>query len=242
MKFLLAAFALALLPLPARAGAIDIPPFHAQYVTLRNGDAIGRTTLDWVDNGDGSWTLTSDTRGTSGLARLAGIHVVETSRLRWVDGRPQALVYDYRQEGGFKQRTRHAEFDWSAQRVRVRENNQDFQYPTTPGLIDRQSVTLALAADLMRGAANFTYRVAVMDQIEDMRYERGPDQTLSVPAGTYSTVLLVRDRIGRNHRRRVSRSWFAPELGYLPVQIEQDDGKGDIVTLRLSELRRPASR
>ena len=234
MKTLFAALAVSLaVALPAAAAETDVKPFHAEYATLRNGDDIGRTTLDLRADGDGTWTLRSETRGTSGLAKLAGIHIVETSRFRWKNGKPEALTYDYKQEGAFKQRTRHADFDWNASTVRVSEGGKDYTYATTPGLIDRQSVTLGLAADLIRGATAFDYKVAVMDRIEDMRYARGANESLNVPAGRYDTVLMQRESSGKDNRRRVARSWFAQSLGWLPVQIEQVDGKGETVTLKL---------
>ena len=221
----------------ASAADVDIKPFHAEYATLRNGDEVGRTMLDFGDNGDGSWTLRSETRGTSGLARLAGIHIVETSRFRWKDGRPEALAYDYRQEGAFKQRTRHADFDWSANEVRVSEGGQTFRYPITTGIIDRQAVTLALAADLVRGADAFEYKVAVKDRVEPMRYMRGAVETLNVPAGEYQAQLMQRDGEPGADRKRVARSWFAESLGWLPVRIEQTEKKGDTVTLQLVSTR-----
>ena len=235
--------AAALLALAAPAFAADaIKPFHAEYATLRNGDEIGRTMLDLGDNGDGSWTLRSETRGTSGLAKIAGIHIVETSRFRWKDGRLEALAYDYRQEGAFKQRTRHADFDWQANEVRVSEGGEAFRYPAAAGIIDRQAVTLALAADLVRGADAFDYQVAVKDRIEPMRYVRGAVQTLKVPAGEYRAQLMQRDGEPGADRKRVARSWFAESLGWLPVQIEQTEKKGDTVTLRLVSVQQPAHR
>lgn len=234
MTRLFAIFAIGLCA-SATAFAADtaIKPFHAEYATLRNGSDVGRTTLDLADNGDGSWTLRSETRGTSGLAKIAGIHVVETSRFRWHDGRPEALAYDYRQESAFKQRTRHADFDWNANEVHVREGDGDFRYATAPGIIDRQTVTLAIAGDLVHGAADFDYKVAVKDRIETMRYRRGADETLSVPAGTFKVVLMQRDGEPGSDRKRVARSWFAESLGWLPVQIEQTEKRGDTVTLKL---------
>jgi hypothetical protein len=240
MKNLFVACALSFAALPALAAGIK--PFHAEYATLRNGDEVGRTMLDFGDNGDGSWTLRSETRGTSGLARLAGIHIVETSRFRWKDGRPEALVYDYKQEGAFKQRTRHADFDWSTNEVRVSEGGQTFRYPISTGIIDRQAVTLALAADLVRGADAFDYQVAVKDRIDPMRYVRGAVETLNVPAGEYKAQLMQRDGKPGADRKRVARSWFAESLGWLPVQIEQTEKKGDTVTLQLVSTRAASHR
>lgn len=239
MKILLAALALQIaIVAPAFAAQNGLKPFRAEYATLQNDDEIGRTTLDLSDNGDGSWTLRSETKGTAGLAKIAGVHIVETSRFRWKDGRPEALVYDYKQDAAFKQRTRHADFDWKAKEVRVSEGGDDFRYAIAAGLIDRQAVTLAIASDLVRGASSFDYKVAVKDHIEDMRYTRGPTETLKVPAGAFKVQVMQRDGEPGSDRKRVARSWFAESLGWLPVQIEQTQKKGDTVTLRLVSVRR----
>lgn len=223
---------------PVIAAPAAVKPFHAEYATSRNGNELGRTTLDLVDNGDGTWTLRSETRGTSGLARLAGVHVVETSRFRWNEGRPEALVYDYRQDAAFKSRTRHADFDWKNGQVHVTEGKEEFRYATAPGLIDRQTVTLAIANDLLRGSTTFDYKVAVKDRIEDMRYARSAGETVKVPAGEFKTALMQREGEPGADRKRVARSWFASSLGELPVQIEQTEKKGDTITLRLVSARR----
>ncbi|MEO5561700.1 MAG: DUF3108 domain-containing protein [Dokdonella sp.] len=239
MKALLALLALNLAAM-ASASATDaaLKPFHADYATLRNGSELGRTTLDLSDNGDGSWTLRSETHGTSGLAKLAGVHIVETSRFRWNDGRPEALAYDFHQDAAFKQKIRHAGFDWKAGEVHVTEGDGDFRYPIAAGIIDRQSVTLALASDLMHNATNFDYKVAVKDRIEEMRYARAASEPLKVPAGEFDTVLMQREGEPGSDRKRVARSWFAPSLGWMPVQIEQTEKKGDTVTLQLVSSNR----
>ncbi len=235
MKNLLAA---AVLAFSASAGAVatdaTIKPFHAKYATSRNGNDLGRTTLDLADNKDGTWTLRSETRGTAGLAKLAGVHVVETSRFRLKDGQPEGLIYDFRQDAAFRSKTRHADFDWKTGIVHVTEGGGDFHYAITPGVIDRQTVALAIASDLMRGASTFDYKVAVKDRVETMHYMRGPTQTLSVPAGDFQTVLLMQRKgdpgVGR---KRSVRNWLAPSLNWLPVQIEQSETNGDTVTLKL---------
>lgn len=237
LALLVPAFAAPAAGKPDSIGPDSIKPFRAEYATLQNGSELGRTTLELSDNHDGSWTLRSETQGTQGLAKIAGIHIVETSRLRWDNGRPLALAYDYKQEGAFKQRTRRAEFDWKTNEVRVTEGGE-FRYATVPGLIDRQSVTLALAADLLRGAKDFDYKVAVKDRVEDMRYTRAAEETLKVPAGSYKTIVVRREGDDDDDRRRVGRVWFAESLGWLPAQIEQVDKKGDTVTLKLVSVTR----
>jgi hypothetical protein len=240
MKILLAALAFASAATHAFAAgeAAPLAPFHAEYAALRNGDDIGRTTLDLADNHDGTWTLRSETEGTSGLAKLAGIHIVETSHFRWHDGRPEAIDYDYRQDSAVKKRTRHAAFDQKTGEARVEEGGETFRYATAPGLIDRHAVTLALATDLKRGATSFDYKVAVKDRIEDMRYERVGTEKMSAPAGEFDVVLMRRIGEPGVDRKRVARSWFAESLGWMPVQIEQTEKKGDTITLKLVSIRK----
>jgi hypothetical protein len=232
MKFLLALLAFALSANAVRADEAPLAPFRAEYDAYRNGDALGRTTLELADNRDGTWTLRSETRGTAGLAKLAGIHIVETSHFRWKNGRPEAIDYDYRQDSAIRSRTRHATF--ASGQAEVEEGGETFRYAVVPGLVDRHAVTLAIAMDLKRGANAFDYKVAVKDHVEDMRYERAGTESLDVPAGTFDAVLMRRVGEPGADRKRVARSWFAAKLGWLPVQIEQTEKKADTITLKLA--------
>ena len=46
---------------------------------------------------------------------------------------------------------------------------------------------------------------------------------------------LKRDR---EARKRIARSWFAESLGWMPVQIEQSEKKGDTFTLKLVSVHK----
>jgi len=142
MRILLAALAFAATATSASAASDAAPfaPFHAEYAAVRNGESLGTTTLVLSDNHDGTWTLRSETTGTSGLAKLAGIHIVETSHFRWHDGRPVAIDYDYRQDSAIKKRTRHAVFDPKSGEALVEEGGESFRYATAPDLIDRPRI------------------------------------------------------------------------------------------------------
>lgn len=230
MKCLISLLALAV-AMPALADNAPLTPFRAEYDAIRNGESLGKTSLELSDNRDGTWTLRSETSGTAGLAKLAGIHIVETSRFRWHDGRPEAVEYDYRQDSAIRNRTRHAVF--ANGEASVEEGGESFRYAIVPGLVDRHAVTLAIAMDLKRGAKTFDYKIAVKDHVEDMRYERAGNESLEVPAGTFDAVLVRRAGEPGADRKRVARSWFSERLGWLPVQIEQADKK-DTITLRLA--------
>jgi hypothetical protein len=75
-----------------------------------------------------------------------------------------------------------------------------------------------------------------------MRYARGALETVQVPAGAFEARLMRREGEPGSDRKRVSRSWFAESLGWLPVQIEQTEKNGDAVTLKLVSVRHEAGR
>jgi hypothetical protein len=55
-----------------------------------------------------------------------------------------------------------------------------------------------------------------------------------VPAGEFDAIRVerIRDIPGR-----VTTTWFAAELGYMPVRIEQREPDGDVIEMRLSRTR-----
>lgn len=230
-RLVLAALAFVLPATPVLA-APPLSPFTADYVVLRNGKPLGRTTIELRENADTTWTLKTTTRGTEGLAKMAGLDVVEESTVRWQDDKPESVRYDFRQEAAFKSRKRHAEFDWKANQVSMQDGDEDATYALVPGTIDRHAVMLALASDLARGRTSHDYKVAMKDGIEDMQYASCGEAQLSVPAGRYATACLERKRA-----KRTSTSWFSAKTGWVPVQIEQVENKGDTITLRLASLK-----
>lgn len=221
-----------LLPFSVALANSPIAPFRAEYQTLRNGKELARTIIELKENADSTWTLRTTTEGTSGLAKMAGLDVAEESTVRWVDGRPETIHYDFRQEVAFKNRARHGEFDWKTNQVHMVDGKSDARYALVPYAVDRHALTLALAADLARQSTRFDYKVAMKDAIEDVSYTRcGDDVSLTVPAGTFSTSCLERVR-----EKRTSKSWFVQTNGWIPIQIEQVERKGDTITLRLASI------
>lgn len=210
-----------------------IAAFKAEYVALRNNSEVARTTIQLSENADSTWTLRTTTTGTSTLAKMAGLDVAEESTVRWVDGRPESLGYDFSQELAFKNRRRHGEFDWDTMQVHMVDGKSDVHYSLVPYTVDRHALPLALASDLSRNSDSFEYKVAHKTAIEDVRYTECGEVSLTVPAGTFTTRCLERVR-----EKRTSKSWFDGANGWVPVQIEHTENKGDIITLKLVSIDR----
>ena len=61
---------------------------------------------------------------------------------------------------------------------------------------------------------------------------------MQVPGGEFTTIGMQREGDPGADRKRAARNWFAESLGWLPVQVEQTEKKGDIVTLKLVSSKR----
>jgi len=222
------AFAL-LIALPAvTVHAVELKPASAVYTVTRDGSAIGDSNFSLKQNPDGSWTLTSETKGTSGKARLLGIDVREESVFRWNGGKPQSVVYDYHQNSMIKSRTRHIEFDAAAQQAHSQENKDRFSYATPPGTTDRGALQLLLAAAVIEGAHEIDVPVAVRDRAEQQRYTVAKNETVQVPAGSFSAT-----RVERSDGKAIN--WYAPSVGLLPVKVQQISSDGSTVVLELKQ-------
>lgn len=218
---LTAAFALASFAGIAFA-APPVPAFTAQYRLLRNGSPIGTATLTLASSADGSWTFTTDSRGTAGLAALAGANTREVSVFSWVGDLPQGIRYDYALTTAFKDKHRSVRFNWPDNTVEVDDQGLH-RFAAQPGAIERHTIPLALAAGLRAGQQQFTLPVAVRDRIEMQHYAVQAAQSVQVPAGNFDAT-----RVARTDGSEGITAWFAPSKLPAPVKIEQR-GKDDYV-------------
>lgn len=211
-----------------------VAPFQADYEVLRNGKELGHATLMLRSTGDGTWEFSNQTKGTKGMASLLGVDVVEKSTFRWHDGQPEGLRYSYSQEAAIKSRERSTEFDWRTHEAQSRDGKNVWTAPLQNSAMDRNLVTVALMAQLKSGGRDLTFHVVDKDKVAEQRYAQGAHETLSLPAGRIDAVRVERQRADNS---RTTTSWFAPQRGWLPVQIEQVEKNGETITMRLAASR-----
>lgn len=229
--------ALALVALSVPAFAAPWSPYHAEYEVLRNGKPMGRGEVTLSDHGGDRWELRSVTRGTEGLAGLAGAEILERSTLR-VDGDAiETIDYQLRQEMAWKTRERSVSVDAAAGRITSRDRRGEHAFTYEPGVLDRQAVVLGLARDLAAGrSGELIYTMVDRDEFGPERYRVGATETVQVPAGALSAVRVERLRSGSKGRTTVS--WLDPARGYVPVRVLQTEPDGDSFEMRLVSLKR----
>jgi len=222
-----AGFALAL-ALPVAAIAANAPqPFTATYNVLKGDSPLGTATIKLASQGGGQFEYTNKSQGTSGLAAL--LSVSETSRFTWAGNVPQLVSYKYAMEG-FKPKTRDVTVQGAT--VQVQDNTKSYSYPAQPGMVDRNTLPLALGAALGAGKKDITIPVAVKQAVESQQFKAAGSEKVKVAAGTFNAVRV--DRVDEN---KGFTAWYVPAKYPVPVKLAQTDG-GDL-TLELVSYSTP---
>ncbi len=206
----------------AAFAAPPLPAFTARYRLLQNGTPIGNATLRLAPGADGTWTFTTESSGSAGLAALLGASVREVSTFRWSGGLPQGIAYDYSMQSALNQKQRSVRFDWQDNTVTV-DDKGEHHFAAQPGTLERHTLPLAIAAGLDAGKHDFALPVAVLDRVETQHFAARGDETVRVPAGTFRAV-----RVSRTDSGEGFDGWFVPGKLPVPVRIDQH-GRNNLV-------------
>jgi hypothetical protein len=204
--------------------------FTATYNVSQGGQSMGVATVTLRAAGNGEWIYGKDVKGTDGLAALLGASVKESSRFRWKGDMPEAISYDYQLQSAVKQKQRHLTVDWARNRVTVDEGKGAQNYPASPGMVERNTLALALGLALRDGRQQIALPVAVRQEVQTQNFKVTGKETVEVPAGSFTA-----ERVDRTDADRGFSAWYAPDRYPLPVKLSQHDG-GDL-TMELVSYR-----
>ncbi len=217
-RFVLAA-ALAATCMTATAAAPPVPAFTARYRLTQSGALIGDATLTLARGPGDSWTFTTRSKGTAGLAAALGASIRETSTFTWAGDLPQCERYQYTLDSALKSSRRSMRCNWTHHTIQV-DDKGSHTFAAVPGTLERHTVPLAIAAGLAAGKSDFALPVAVLDRVEIQHFKAQAKQNVSVPAGTFDATPVARTGDGGDFE-----AWFAPARLPVPIKIEQR-GKG----------------
>ncbi len=127
------------------------------------------------------------------------------------------------------------DFDWDGGRVRGTSETKPVDLTLKDGTQDVMSIQVEVMQDLKRGNLPKTFQIIDKDQTKEFIYtEEGPAK-IRTALGPLDTIVVSSQRAGNN---RILRMWFAPSLGFIPVQAERTrDGKLEFA-MRIKTLKR----
>jgi hypothetical protein len=214
-------------PVAADAG---IAPFSAHYQADWKTMNVGTSDLELKqDTASGhylyTWTITAH-----GIFRLYRDEVIQQSWLSIDAGhvRPEK----YRAEDGSS--SVNLDFDWDAGRVRGTSEKKAVDLKIKEGTQDLMSIQVEVMLDLKKGNLPETFQIIDKDQPKEFIYTQEGTAHIRTALGELDTVIVTSRQSGNN---RILRMWFAPSLGFVPVQAERTrDGKLDFA-MRIKTLK-----
>ena len=127
------------------------------------------------------------------------------------------------------------DFDWDGGRARGVSENKPINLQLAQGTQDVMSIQIEVMLDLKNGNLPTTFQILDKDEIKDFIYTQEGSARIRTALGDLDTVVVSSHRTGNN---RLLKMWFAPSLGYVPVQAERSrDGKLEFA-MRIKSLAR----
>jgi hypothetical protein len=200
-----------------------IAPFIAHYQADWKGISIGTSDIQLTRGAEPgqymyTWTITA--RGIFRVAyhddlvqkswlTLAGDHV-----------RPDKYL------GKEGSSSVELNFDWQNMRATGLSETKPVDLKLKEGTQDVMSIQVEVMLDLKHGNLPKTFQIIDKDQLKEFIYTQEGSAKIRTAIGELDTVIVTSQRTGNN---RILRMWFAPSLGFVPVQAERSrDGKVEI--------------
>jgi hypothetical protein len=193
--------------------------FTATYRVTQGGMPLGDAKVTLRDAGNGEWIYSKTVKGSGGVAAMLAANLEESSRFRWKGDVPEAVSYDYALTSAIKNKQRHLRVDWAKKQVSVDEGKGAKTYPAVPGMVERNTLALAIGMALRGGRTSVALPVAVKQQVETQNFKVTGKETVKVPAGSFDA-----ERVERTDTDRGFSAWYVPDRYPLPVKLSQHDG------------------
>jgi Protein of unknown function (DUF3108) len=215
---------------PSAADA-GIAPFSARYQADWKSINVGTSDLELKQDSEPGHYLYTWTITAHGIFRLYRDEVTQKSWLS-IDAdhvRPEK----YRAEDGAS--SVNLDFDWDGGHVRGTSENKPVDLTLTEGTQDLLSIQVEVMLGLKKGNLPKTFQIIDKDKLKEFIYTQEGTANIRTALGQLDTVIVESRQAGNN---RILRMWFAPSLGFVPVQAERTrDGKLEFA-MRIKTLKR----
>jgi hypothetical protein len=206
--------------------------FSAHYIAEWKTISVGTSDLVLQQDSDPDHYLYTWTIAAHGIFKLVYPKpVTQRSRLLIADGRVRPLEY----HGDDGSAHVDIDFDWAAGIARGTAGGKPVDLALKDGTQDVMSIQLQVMEDLSRGNLPADFLIVDNNEVKDFRYTREGSARLQTALGGLDTVIVASERAGGD---RILRMWFAPSLGFVPVQAERTRGGKLEFAMRIRKLQR----
>jgi hypothetical protein len=216
----------------AQADPVDLKPFKATYTAEWKGITAATSIVELRHAGPDTYTYSS-VNSARGLFRMAFPDALtQTSTFRLVEGRVMPLSFRGMDE---KDRPIDLSFDWTKKRVTgtAKERAVDLELPE--GAQDAMSLQIASLRNLASGKLAASVWMIDATKLKEYELKLEGNARIDTALGELDTVIYSSHRPNTD---RLTRTWVAPVLGYLPVKAESVRGTKVEVTLLIQSVDR----
>ncbi|MBI3773600.1 MAG: DUF3108 domain-containing protein [Gammaproteobacteria bacterium] len=201
--------------LAADTPAPPSPEFTANYVLSKGALELADLTRRVYRTANDTYVFLSEAKPLGIVKLFTKSTITEMSEWIYVEGQLRPLSYLYDRRGDKDPRQFKINFDWQ-KLTATSSGAESWETAVQPGILDKLLFHLALIHDLQQGRQELTYLIADSGAIKNHLFTVAGDETVTTELGTFKTLKLERSG---NHQTIL---WCAPQLGYIPVKLEQD--------------------
>lgn len=198
----------------AHAGqSAALEPFKAHYRAEWKNINVGTSDLEL--RRDGTHYIYTWKISARGIFRLVyGNDVIQTSRFS-ADSE-HVVAEKYHAEDGASRAD--LAFDWPQQIARGQSESKPIEIKLKNGTQDVMSIQAEVMLGLRNGNLPKTFPIIDKDELKEFIYTQEGHAEIHTELGKLDTLVVASQREGSD---RVLRMWFAPSLGFVPVQAER---------------------
>ncbi|MES9969543.1 MAG: DUF3108 domain-containing protein [Candidatus Thiodiazotropha sp.] len=223
------------MPLHADEGQL-LKPFSATFSVKRNIIPLGELELELKLNEKGEYHYHAHTLPGMFVGWFSADEITEESHGTLHGGSIKPNSYTYNDQGEEDDRAELI-FDWQMGEVHTTSSGITWSQSIATGTQDRLSQQLLVRLHLAEGRKDMSYQVADGGKIKNYRFKVEGTEDIDTPYGQMSCIRVRRSKESRKPDYTI---WFAPELDYLPVQIERQKS-GRLYRMALDEIRQEES-
>lgn len=214
------------------AGDAPIAPFSAQFLADWKGISVGTSNIALKADAEPGHYVYTWSISARGIFRLAySDDLVQTSWLSINSDHARPERY-FGKQGATSVALN---FDWPDKRATGQSEGKPVDLKLKDGTQDVMSIQVEVMLDLKSGKLPEIFHIIDKDQLKEFNYRREGSAKIKTAIGELDTVVVTSQQAGNN---RILRMWFAPSLGYVPVQAERTRNGKLEMAMRIRNLSR----
>ncbi len=196
--------------------------FTAKYQLNRGDMLIGRVTNTLRLESDGSYTYTSITKPVGIVAAFSSDVITEISQGRITPNQVTPHAYTYEHKRKKRPKFRKQQFNWAENKLSIVEPKPSTSLDISKNTQDKASMILSIMQAMSSQPSAIKIKVADKKKLKEYLISKQGNEQIKAGGRDYNSVKLGLSKSGQ---KPTTMFWLAPELSYLPVQIEKLEKK-----------------